>query len=178
MAHRGSSAPIHRLDIAASFHSLTSQEKRYAHHLSKAAWYGSRIVMRQVSPEAPSTFDFILEVHRAVEGIWSSLVEMCQVSEHDVDAFLDFAATFLSNLGNYYGSGDQKFVPQMPKEAFLKLGKVSEKASTLLEEIIDPLYAIPPYSLGSYKNLLFPNIRHAVPLVSFLNVIVTLIYND
>lgn len=76
------------------------------------------------------------------------LRQICDLSRWDLDLFLEYAATFLSNLGNYYGSGDQKFVPGLPQGSFLKLKRASRKASDLIDDVVDKAYAVPPYSLG------------------------------
>ena len=93
-----------RLDIVKVLEGLAQNEKLYAHHMARAAWSGARIVMRQVSPEAESVFDFILEVHKSCNGKWDDLLNCCGVSKHELDAFLEYAALFLGNVGNYYVS--------------------------------------------------------------------------
>lgn len=70
--------------------------------MKRAAWKGTRIILRQVSPEANSIFDFILSLHRSCEGKWDDLAIQTGVSVDELDAFLEYAATFLSNVGNYY----------------------------------------------------------------------------
>lgn len=57
-----------------------------------------------MSPEAPGVFDLILESYRNVSGNWSRLVDEKVFTKEECDAFLDYAATFLSNVGNYYVS--------------------------------------------------------------------------
>lgn len=69
--------------------------------LSSSAWFGTRIILRQVSPESPAIFDFILELYRTCSGNWSSLIGP-DVSSEDLQRLLTYAATFLSNVGNYY----------------------------------------------------------------------------
>lgn len=69
--------------------------------ISSAAWLGSRIILRQVSPESSSIFDFIIELHRTCSGNWHSFIGE-GVSSDDLQKFLTYAATFLSNAGNYY----------------------------------------------------------------------------
>lgn len=69
--------------------------------MSSSAWFGARIILRQVSPESPAIFDFILELHRTCSGNWRSLIGP-NVSSEDLQRFLTYAATFLSNVGNYY----------------------------------------------------------------------------
>lgn len=60
--------------------------------------------MRQVSPESPRIFDFIMNIYDACGGEWDSLVAGCGVTSEEVAAFLEYAATFLCNLGNFYVS--------------------------------------------------------------------------
>lgn len=100
-------APIHQLSIATAFNSLTKQEKIYAHHLSCAAWHGTRIVLRQTSPEANGIFDLIMELYATCSGDWQALSSRQEVSTKELEQFLEYAATFLSNVGNYYVRADQ-----------------------------------------------------------------------
>lgn len=86
------------------FDSLTQNEKLYAHHLSRAAWYGARILLRQTSPESIGIFDFILELHKACGGEWDKLVDQDVITPEDLDEFLEFAGMFLSRQGNYWVS--------------------------------------------------------------------------
>jgi len=55
-----------------------------------------------VSPESQAIFDFIIELHRACSGDWKSLIHGNIGEEEELQRFLTYAATFLSNLGNYY----------------------------------------------------------------------------
>ena len=97
-------ATVHQLRVKPVFDALGSREKLYAHHLARAAWHGSRIIMRQVSPESPDIFDFILDLHHACGGKWDTLVTRCDITSEDLDSFLEYAGTFLCNLGNFYVS--------------------------------------------------------------------------
>ena len=54
--------PVCNLDCAESFKKLTEKEKLYAHHMSRASWAGSQIVLMQTSPEAPSIFKLFLQL--------------------------------------------------------------------------------------------------------------------
>ena len=58
--------------------------------------------MRQVSPESTIIYDFIMALYSICSGNWSHLASTCDVSDSDMNAFLDYASTFLSNIGNYY----------------------------------------------------------------------------
>jgi hypothetical protein len=97
-------AVIHQLVVKPVFDALPPREKLYAHYLARANWHGSRIVMRQVSPESPIIFDLILDLHRACAGDWKSLEARCNITPVELAAFLEYAATFLCNLGNFYVS--------------------------------------------------------------------------
>lgn len=73
-------------------------------HDISAAWHGARIIMRQVSHEAIGIFEFIMELYASCSGDWRALSNRLEVESQEMDAFLDYAGTFLSNLGNYYVS--------------------------------------------------------------------------
>lgn len=68
----------------------------------RAVWSGTRIILRQVSPEANSIFDFIMALYHSCQGDWEVLARQANVDFGDVRLFLDYAAIFLSNIGNYY----------------------------------------------------------------------------
>lgn len=93
---------IHQLAIKPLFDSLTTREKLYAHHLSKAAWNGGKILMRQVSPEGSAIANFIISLYRACQGQWKQLASQTGVSEQELDEFLDYSAQFFCNMGNFY----------------------------------------------------------------------------
>ncbi|KAL7897408.1 peptidase family M49 domain-containing protein [Trichoderma sp. TUCIM 5745] len=138
---------VFKLGIEAQFERLTDREKRYSHHMARAAWLGARIIFQQVSPEASSIFDFIIELYRSCSGDWNSLIGN-EVDGVELQAFLTYMATFLSNVGNYYGSGDQKFIPSVEKSLLLKLAKRSTVLEELYQKISRDLDAMPPFHLG------------------------------
>ena len=70
--------------------------------LRRAAWHGARVILRQVSPESTLIFDFILEMYSVCQGEWKSLASRAGVSIESLDLFLEYAAVFLDNIGNYY----------------------------------------------------------------------------
>ncbi|KAK8115951.1 hypothetical protein PG984_012453 [Apiospora sp. TS-2023a] len=140
---------VYRLEIAHLFNDLSEQEKLYSHYMARAAWSGARIILRQVSPESFAIFDFILALYQSCDGDWSSLVgQGGVVTDQDISSFLEYAATFLSNIGNYYGSGDQKFVPRLSRDALAALAARSPYLNTLYAEFKDAIFAVPPFSLG------------------------------
>lgn len=67
-----------------------------------AAWHGTRIILRQVSAESVIIFDFILELYRCCGGDWSQLQSRTSLSEAALKKFINYSATFLANIGNYY----------------------------------------------------------------------------
>ena len=141
-------APVHRLDIAAAFDGLDHRSQLYAYHLSRAAWHGARIIMRQVSPEAEGIFDLILELYRVCSGSWEDFADKCGVSRSECINFLEYAGTFLSNVGNYHGSGDQKFTPSAVPETLRKLAATSDRAQILYRTVEEQMFATPPHGLG------------------------------
>jgi len=111
--------PTLKLKVRGAFESLAVDEIKdeqsytiYAHHLARACWHGSRIMLRQTSPEAEGIFDFILELHRACSGRWYSLGDL-GIKQEDIDKWLDFAGMFLSSLGNYFVSSHRSLRASM-----------------------------------------------------------------
>lgn len=57
--------------------------------------------MRQISPESEIIFDLILSLYKAVQGDWKKLGSETGVNDDDVKLWLEYAAAFLGNTGNY-----------------------------------------------------------------------------
>ncbi|KAK2776132.1 hypothetical protein FQN53_002863 [Emmonsiellopsis sp. PD_33] len=115
-----------RLEIKPHFDALKEEkQKRYAHFISRAAFLGTRITLRQVSPESEPIYDLILSLYRACNGDWNSLAEKTGVSPEDVRLFLEYAAQFLGNCGNYKGFGDSKFIPRISAASLETLASVT-----------------------------------------------------
>ena len=106
----GPASPVYQLAVQEVFDRLSLHQKLYAHHLSRASWHGSRIIMRQTSPEATSIFDFILELSKSCGGEWQSLVNEGRATNQDLRAFLEYAGHFLYNMGNYWVSTINQFL--------------------------------------------------------------------
>lgn len=71
----------------------------------RAAWYGARIIFRQVSPEANDIFDLLIELHTCCNGIWPTLLGEgggSNETREELRRFMEYAALFLTNMGNYY----------------------------------------------------------------------------
>ena len=56
------------LAIKPHFDALSEKEKKYAHYISRASFAGTRINLRQVSPESEPIYDFILALHKHCNG--------------------------------------------------------------------------------------------------------------
>ncbi|KAL2139338.1 hypothetical protein VTI28DRAFT_5326 [Corynascus sepedonium] len=117
-----------RLEIEKHFTPLSDKQKRYAHFISKASFAGNRIVLRQVSPESEHIYDFILALHKTAGGDWKGLAEKAGVDEQGLTAFLQYAAQFLGNSGNYKSFGDSKFLPRCDESVFASLASTSPEA--------------------------------------------------
>ena len=83
----------------------------------RAAFEGTRITLRQVSPESEPIYDFIISLYKSCDGDWTGLAKKTNVSDEHVRFFLEYATQFLGNCGNYKGFGDTKFIPRLPVEA-------------------------------------------------------------
>ncbi|KAI4644110.1 uncharacterized protein J4E78_009694 [Alternaria triticimaculans] len=141
-------SPIYRLAIKPLFDSLPPRDKLYAHYLSQAAWKGARIILRQTSLESEAIFNFIIEAYRACEGEWSQFEEVCAVTGDEVKAFLSYAGLFLYNLGNFYGEGGQKFVPDLRKESLEKIVGCVGMTGSAAENLVEGMTAVTPQNTG------------------------------
>lgn len=100
-----------------------------AHYISRAAFTGTRITLRQVSPESEDIYDFIIELYKTHNGDWKAAREKAGISAEDLQHFLEYSTQFLGNCGNYKGFGDAKFVPRCEEKVFEALAKTSPKAA-------------------------------------------------
>ena len=56
------------------------------------------------------------------------------MTEDEVNGFLEYAAQFLGNCGNYKSFGDSKFIPRISAEVLSKLASVSEECAEALDK--------------------------------------------
>ncbi|CAI6098997.1 unnamed protein product, partial [Clonostachys chloroleuca] len=142
-----------RLEFGRVFESLRkeSQDGRnyqaYLHHLARACWHGSRIVLRQTSPEAEGIFDLIIALHKACDGHWG-LLQDHGLTQNEVDMWLEFCGMFLSSLGNYFEDGDRKAVPQISKDSIFKMAEILPKSEIYWLETIELMTADKPTRMG------------------------------
>jgi dipeptidyl-peptidase III len=123
-----------RLEIAPHFNALNDQQKRYSHHLSRASFLGTRVTLAQVSPESESIYDLTIALDKACKGDYKKLVEATGVEEEKVRWWVEYAAMFLGNTGNYKGFGDSKFIPRIDEDDLEKLSGVNKECKALFEK--------------------------------------------
>uniref|UniRef100_K7F547 Dipeptidyl peptidase 3 n=1 Tax=Pelodiscus sinensis TaxID=13735 RepID=K7F547_PELSI len=110
------------LDCSEAFRLLLQGERLYAHHLSRACWYGGLIVLLQTSPEAPAIYVLLSRLFRAQDpNKLGELACSAGLTDEEYQAFLVYAAGVFSNMGNYKSFGDTKFVPNLPKDKLQQL---------------------------------------------------------
>ncbi|KAM3517753.1 hypothetical protein NHJ13051_008719 [Beauveria bassiana] len=150
------SVTTYQLSIKDVFDSLSQNEQLYAHHLSQAAWHGSRIILGQTSSEGTGIFDFILELHKACGGEWTQFVQRFGISEEEMDNFLDYSGMFMSKLNNFCGEGDRKIVPQLSADSLRKMASISPAATAALEKVIERMLSSTPSTLGLSDSTYYP----------------------
>ncbi|KAL8697595.1 MAG: hypothetical protein Q9224_002237 [Gallowayella concinna] len=148
------------LPIKSHFEDLTDEQKLYAHHVSRAAFLGTRIVLRQVSPESEALFDLIMALQQAYPGKWSDLQKDAGISEQALKEFLEYATQFLGNLGNYKGFGDSKFIPRCSSATIEALASAVPKAREALERFKIPVAAFYGTDQPAKMHLGFPDQGH------------------
>ncbi|KAK8090103.1 dipeptidyl peptidase 3 [Apiospora hydei] len=119
---------IVRLEIEKHFDALSDQQKRYAHFISQASFAGTRIVLRQISPESEAIYDFIVALHKSTGGDWKALQSKAGISDEELQLFLEYSAQFLGNNGNYKSFGDSKFIPRCSEVSVAALASTSPEA--------------------------------------------------
>jgi dipeptidyl-peptidase III len=109
--------------------------------MSSACFAGTRIVLRQVSQESEHIYDFIIALHKHGKGDYTALAKEAGLSEDEINAYLDYAAQFLGNNGNYKSFGDSKFVPRLEPRQLKALATVSQDALSFYEKFKDAIFA-------------------------------------
>lgn len=125
---------------------------------SSAAFEGSRIVLRQVSPESEPIYDLIIALFGRCQGEWARLAESAAVNPQELRWFLEYAAQFLGNLGNYKGFGDSKFIPRCSRQTVEALAAQDPEARKFCEDCVGGMYA--DEEKPSLMHLGFPGQGH------------------
>ncbi|ODM22172.1 hypothetical protein SI65_03018 [Aspergillus cristatus] len=124
-----------RLEVKQHFDKLQDPKlRKYAHYISRAAFEGTRVTLRQVSPESEPIHDLIISLYRACNGDWASLAQKTNVSSEDLRFFLEYAVQFLGNCGNYKGFGDSKFIPRLPPSSLEALASATPETKAAFEK--------------------------------------------
>lgn len=120
--------PILFLPCSEAFEGLSDKERRYAHHLSRASWWGAFITLCQNSPEAPDVFCLLTGLFRSqpLDSLKAQAVEKGIMTEDDFKSLLIYYSGLMYNCGNYLGFGDRKFVPIISQDQLLNLVKISK----------------------------------------------------
>ncbi|KAJ5653465.1 hypothetical protein N7490_000468 [Penicillium lividum] len=150
-----------RLEIKSHFDSLQDESlRRYAHYMSRAAFEGTRVTLRQVSPESEPIYDFIISLHQACNGDWNSLAQKTEASNEHLRFFLEYAAQFLGNCGNYKGFGDSKFIPRLPLSALEALASITPETKAAFQKANTTGGGIYETSEQSMMHLGYPTSGH------------------
>lgn len=149
--------PIIALECDTAFNALTKKEKLYAHYLSQAAWNGGLIVYVQTSPESPLLFALLhtIFLSETINELKNSAFN-AGVSEDEFTAFLVYSCGIFANAGNYKSFGDSKIIPNLPKdrfEAIIKISKAYENNPKNIEEIWNKIQNIIYSTEGKLKSL-------------------------
>lgn len=120
--------PISLASESTSLARSTTLHQQDSPNTSRASLAGNRIVLRQVSPESEPIYDFIISLYRSSGGDWEGLAKKAGISETQLTQFLEYAAQFLGNSGNYKSFGDAKFIPRCDESTFAALAATSPEA--------------------------------------------------
>lgn len=150
--------PILYLKVEEAFAGLTTKERRYAHHLSKASWWGGFIVLCQTSPESPIIFNLLTRLFRSqpLDTLKEVAVAKAGFTEDEFKSLLVYYSGLTFNLGNYLGFGDRKFVPSVSREkleSLIKVSKASLEAPEVMQDYMNRALG-PMYDLDESKKFL------------------------
>lgn len=150
-----SEAPLVLLSAKVHFDQLPdTNTKLYAHHLSRASHWGTRAVLRSVSPESETIYDLILGVHSALNSPDSNEAYQKALGEaagaEAVTQYLEYASQFMSNLGNYKSFGDKKFIPKLEQDQFRAIVAAvpNKELVSLFDSVKDAIYSTDAALLG------------------------------
>ena len=119
---------IVNVDFRESFDQLTEEEKNYLYYLSKACWAGQLIDLFQTSYESPGLFIIFQMFFRSFKNIKDLDGGIKGIEPAMYKKFLEYAANFYSNFGNYTIK-KKKFFPEFN-------GKSEEENLKIFEDIL------------------------------------------
>lgn len=121
---------IVNVDFRESFDQLTEEEKNYLYYLSKACWSGQIIDLFQTSYESPALFMIFQMFFGSFKNIKDLDGNIKQIEPVTYKKFLEYAANFYSNFGNYTIK-KKKFFPEFKAETEEENWKTFEKILSL-----------------------------------------------
>jgi dipeptidyl-peptidase-3 len=137
--------PFFRLQVAKAFAALTPKEKLYAHHLNTACWHGTSVCSAQVSAESPTILKFLFTLF-SNNSVTDLRAAAKGVDADEFEKFLEYAALFYVNMGNYKSFGDSKFIPACDAATFSTIVESATKArdeiQALYKEVADRIYSV------------------------------------
>ncbi|XP_069160372.1 dipeptidyl peptidase 3 isoform X2 [Procambarus clarkii] len=150
--------PILYLKSEEAFAGLTSRERHYAHHLSRASWWGGFIVLCQTSPESPTIFNLLTRLFRSqpIDTLKEVAMLKAGFTEDEFKLLVIYYSGIAYNMGNYLGFGDRKFIPSVSREkleALIKASKAYLEAPDIIEDYMKKCLE-PMYNLEECKKFL------------------------
>lgn len=104
-------------------------------------------MLRQISPESEAIYDLILALHKSSGGDWKALQSKAGVSGDELSQFLEYAAQFLGNNGNYKSFGDSKFIPRCAESTVAALAATSPEAEGFYKATKGAIFSSNPPAL-------------------------------
>lgn len=145
-----SKARVQPKNASTAWNQLTAKEKNYAYYLQKADWAGAKMVLHQVSYEAPAIFVILHAFFQDnnYQKLKTAIVDGHAIKEADFMAFKAYAAAFYQYLGNYHSFGSMKFKPNLSENKFrtilmshpLYLEKPKTMKAFLYKKIVNEIY--------------------------------------
>jgi dipeptidyl-peptidase-3 len=80
-------------------------------------------------------------LYAACNGDWKALQQKAGIMDEELQYFLEYAAQFLGNCGNYKGFGDAKFVPRASEATFAALANTDPKAKEFYDATKDAIFS-------------------------------------
>lgn len=132
------SVVIVNVDFRESFEQLTEEEKNYLYYLSKASWAGQAIDLFQTSYESPALFIIFQTFFSSFQNIkdLDGKIKAKNIDPLIYNKFLEYAANFYSNFGNYT-INKKKFFPEFKSEIFEEILNLSDSYKKEIESIWD-----------------------------------------
>jgi len=154
-------SPIVNIDCQQAFSKLDIREKLYAYHFSRVCWEGSKLCFFERSYESPALFYLFIKIFsfQNLDEIKTEAIKN-SFNEDEWKKLTAYIAGFLMNCGNYFSFGDNKFIPEIPKDKFLTFIKSTEvyklehqKIQDLWNHVEKGLFAYSkPFSQIGYRD--------------------------